>query len=248
MEKRGQTTLFIILGIVIVAVLVSVFVFREDISKSVAERKEQTIVSQEPGISELQEAVDRCVEKTVKDAVYHVALQGGYFVIPDGYETMSGITVAYAYKNGRAMLPSLDKMGDEMALYTAIFMDSCMPSGFPGLELKTGIPKTSVEFNDDTTVFDLEYSVAAKAGETEYKLRKDYKVALPVRVKKVHQVAQDVVDMLKRKKEIDAESLVGKGVDIELQPLEDSNAMWTITDSGSELYGDPLHFVFITKS
>jgi len=133
---KGQVTLFIILGIIVAAAFIGVFVFKDYILKSEFERESAKIgVAEE--FTPLYESYMGCVEEIADDGIIILASQGGYINIPK-YEYLvnpfipfsnkldvfgdEAIEVAYwFYETGTGIqtqkIPSLEEMQNELNEY-----------------------------------------------------------------------------------------------------------------------------------
>jgi hypothetical protein len=67
-NKRGQLTIFIVLGILLVAAVVMFFLFRGDIIQDVTKKPEKDIVG----------FLDSCLEDKIRIAIKDLSLHGGY--------------------------------------------------------------------------------------------------------------------------------------------------------------------------
>lgn len=68
MKKRGQVTIFIIVGIILISAIVLFFTFREDIFKETTQKPEEN-----PELF-----LKLCMEDKIKEAVEVISLHGGY--------------------------------------------------------------------------------------------------------------------------------------------------------------------------
>jgi hypothetical protein len=135
MHKRGQVTVFIILGIVIIALIGMLFFFRGDLIESIFEGETSGLFTS-ADIEPVKDVVQGCVEITLMDAIEHVSNQGGYNspVLSDSYSRDSyGVPVVYAWTcNAGTRLPSLDALGTQLNLYMSDHRDEiieCIDSG-----------------------------------------------------------------------------------------------------------------------
>jgi len=153
MERSGQVTLFIILGIVLVASLAGVFLFKDYILKSEFERAASKIGVVEDFIP-LYNSYGDCVEDLADEGITILASQGGYIDIPE-YEYVvnplipfsnkldffndGNFEVAYwFYETGNGIqtekIPSLEEMQNELGDYIDENLDLCTLnfSGYEG--------------------------------------------------------------------------------------------------------------------
>jgi hypothetical protein len=94
-KKRGQVTLFVILGIVIVAIIVLVLSFKSDIIVSGGSKEDLGGVMK--GISD---QIDKCLKKQADGPIKKIALQGGYLSPSAGtYRLWNDTTISYLCYN-----------------------------------------------------------------------------------------------------------------------------------------------------
>jgi len=120
MYKRGQVTVFIILGIVIVALIGVLFFFRGNLIEDIFGGESSGLFTS-ADIEPVKDVVQGCVEITLMEAIEHVSNRGGYHdpVLIDSYSRDSyGIPVVYAWtcEHG-TRLPSLDALGTQVGYY-----------------------------------------------------------------------------------------------------------------------------------
>lgn len=120
MSKRGQATVFIILGILVLALFGLILYFRGDFVEGIfgGETSERFT---SPSIEPVKDVVSECVKVTLLDAVEHVSNRGGYFdpVPSEDYSKSFGdlfITYTWHSQFG-TRLPSLNGLGNQLKLY-----------------------------------------------------------------------------------------------------------------------------------
>ena len=83
MQKRGQATIFIIIGLVIVLVVAGLIIFRQElfVSQWEKEQAESLIVPEQA--EEIHTHVYTCVEEVVGNGLDLLGAQGGYINLPE---------------------------------------------------------------------------------------------------------------------------------------------------------------------
>ena len=126
MYKRGQVTVFIILGIVIVALIGVLFFFRGDLIEGLLEGETSGLFSS-ADIEPVKDVVQGCVETTLMDAIEHVSNRGGYNspALSSQYSRDSyGLPIVYAWTcSAGTRLPSLAALGGQLNMYMADHRD-----------------------------------------------------------------------------------------------------------------------------
>ena len=95
-HKKGQMTVYVILGIVIVAILAGVFILKDYVLKSQFERDAQKFKISEDFIP-LYNSYSSCVNEIVQDGITILASQGGYIEIPR-YEYVPNPLIPFSNK------------------------------------------------------------------------------------------------------------------------------------------------------
>src|SRR3989338_2739453 len=80
MSKRGQFTLFVVLGILVLLLATLFFVFKDDLFGFVGIGGELSYPSE---IQEVVDHVQECVDASSADAVFQIGLSGGYYDLPE---------------------------------------------------------------------------------------------------------------------------------------------------------------------
>lgn len=146
MEKKGQVTLFIIVGIVILF-LIGLFVSMSDIDLS--------SFGGPPGeIEPISRYTQDCISSVAGDGVFAMKMQGGYINQPeeieltDSYVNM-GFRVPYWLHEQRNYMPSMSHMERELAGYIDENLHNCLD------DYKDFSHEFEVEVNDSNTTVDI---------------------------------------------------------------------------------------------
>jgi hypothetical protein len=139
MQKRGQVTIFIILGIVILSI-VGFLVFQSDLfyKEELSDEEAEHFVDVQ--LEPIKTSIENCVSANLVKAIHFVSIQGGYFD-PVYYETFGGYNVSYAcWKSNNVrvnLLPLLTFVGDEILQYMESNeneLESCITEAFDSFE------------------------------------------------------------------------------------------------------------------
>ncbi|HII15678.1 MAG TPA: hypothetical protein HA362_05180 [Nanoarchaeota archaeon] len=79
MSKRGQVTLFVILGIIVVALIVLLISFRREIIPRAA-----TVENLDATMADIEKHISGCLKEAADEPVKRIGLQGGYLSTPEG--------------------------------------------------------------------------------------------------------------------------------------------------------------------
>ena len=106
-NKKSQITLFIILGIVLLAIFVLVFYLVNYVSKAKAEEETKTAIDAQTKLKPVSDYVKNCLEKASEEGLLMIGKQGGYL-----YKFQGGTVVNYKGLPGR-----MSEGSDEGKLY-----------------------------------------------------------------------------------------------------------------------------------
>lgn len=227
MLKRGQITIFIILGVIILLVILfSLFL----VFKPKQQHAELTgSVSQQASA-----IIQNCLDSAAEKGVYLVALQGGYvnpFGDPKYWEGGDGLPqhvhyyyngnpVPFVVDNDKSSLRSLQEIELVLANYALVEAIACANfSHFendwtvttPRIDLqkikfdysKTSVPYSSykvnsiVEINPENILFEITYPVKFTKGKQVFVIEK-FSINLPMRFDKLHATAGKLVEKIKK--------------------------------------------------
>ncbi|MCX8147412.1 MAG: hypothetical protein N3D84_03015, partial [Candidatus Woesearchaeota archaeon] len=127
LKKRGQLTVFIIIGILLLALLgVFLYIRQSQREIEVPEYIPERLVP-------IRDYVNNCIRETLKDATILLGMQGGYIYLPEriAYDPTSHISygqlkVPYWYYQGRSRIPTKEGMESEIERYVNENLDRCL--------------------------------------------------------------------------------------------------------------------------
>jgi len=142
MQKRGQVTIYIILGIVLLVVFGLLISLQFDLFKSEFEKQlEMNVVPQQ--LMPVKSYMDSCITEVITDAVFTLSSRGGYLNLPEdimprsitnpfsnSLELYSSSEVAYLFyesANGiqRQQVPTIESMEIDIENYISQNFNSC---------------------------------------------------------------------------------------------------------------------------
>ena len=115
MERRGQVTIFIIVGIVVVAILGFLLVTRSGfLDTTLSDEESDQFVSLQ--VDPVQQHVISCVREELVKGVHLISVQGGY-LDPLHFEELGGRNVGYACIDGVNEFTGVTIMANELRQY-----------------------------------------------------------------------------------------------------------------------------------
>ena len=122
MQKRGQVTIFIILGaLLLMGVGISIYYnsIYLDNAKVPVKKMDQHKFS-------VKVQTNYCLQTALEQALYFVGPQGGFFYPTSKWEAVQGVKVPYYYYKGEANLPTKDELEEELGRAVKDKIVSCL--------------------------------------------------------------------------------------------------------------------------
>ena len=192
MSKRGQVTIYAILGVLILVTAISGYLARDYISRAVLRRglEESVIVPEK--IRPINSFVVSCLKETAEKGINLIGQQGGYAIIPrDPYPSTqlnlvsNALTVfgnnniAYWFyeapnKVQSLQVPTESSMEQQLASYVENNIFDCLNSfeDFPEYEIKRGDLKANTILNENNAEVSINYPLEIKIGDFEFDMDK----------------------------------------------------------------------------
>ncbi|MFH1682778.1 MAG: hypothetical protein ABIA37_03195 [Candidatus Woesearchaeota archaeon] len=164
MRKRGQVTIFIIVGILIVGIVIGIIFLSTSLTKKQLEAQENGLDT-----NSVKLFVDSCLEKTAKEGIDLVARQGGYFDLPELSTENATTNTAYYFYFNKSYLPSQETVKKELEKYVETQLPFCLRNfvDFKGLEFAVGKPTASVGLNQASVSVELNFPITITKDNTQ---------------------------------------------------------------------------------
>jgi len=214
-SKRGQISVFIIIGIIILASVLFVLAIRSEFFK--------TLMPTTNSVIPIQKFVEECVDRTSKYGIYRMGMQGGYLTMPDDYLKSDVFEVGYAYNNEKKFL-ALDEMRQQLESFILVNMPDCL-NGFKefeneGFSIQTGEMKVDVLFAEKSSMVTLTLPMTITKGDFNAKLEK-FPVPMNVAEKEIYSGIDNFVNDLSDS--YDLTYLNGLNANISVNSMGDSD-------------------------
>jgi len=252
MGKRGQVTLFIILGIALVIIAIVLFVvFRgqERIGVGIGEVIEDTEANN------VNEFIKNCLKKSGEEALFYFGYEGGrtnFFPTSFSYGSYS---VPYYFDEGVSFMPDESEVtNDILGKYVEDTLLGCI-NGFRDFE---GIlvnyasnPVSSVLVAKESVVFNLEFPVSVVRGETVIELGPSFRFEQNVRLKEILSITKTIIkNQLKNELFIHWDYITDRTEEdfsITAYTESDNTIVYRIIDERNMLFEQPYLFQFANR-
>ncbi len=195
-NQGGQVTVFVVIGILIVAGVILFFALR-----NFSGEKQEMIPANEQSV---QNYVQDCLDDSLKDVVQKVGIRGGYYEVPENLKEES-IETSYHLRNGELNILKNSEIESEISKGLEKEFPDCISdfSNFEGNEIKHSKPTFKTELNNGNIKTELNYKVSIEKGESQTLLKK-FNSEVPVKMKTMNKLATELAVMEKRDKKENA--------------------------------------------
>lgn len=211
--KKGQVTVFIILGIVIVAIIAFVFYYSGIISKSSFQKEAEKAKTIPVQARPVKDYIDNCVEEIAIEGILLMGQQGGYIEIPkdvlprsvinpfsNSLELFSGYNVPYWFyetTNGiqKSQIPSIEIMEEQLEGYLNQNMDSCLfnLSLFRSYDIKfEGEAKSDVVITDERIDVNVIYPILVDIEGVTTEMKEHF-ASINVPLGRMYEMSKDIM-------------------------------------------------------
>ena len=233
MNKRGQATVFIIIGIIVVLAVVLGLVFSGNLFSS-----EELVYPAE--VQDVRDYIQECVDNAAKNAVISVGYSGGYFDLP--VTSFEDVGLPYYVYDGDNLMPSLTEVEEEIGKYATLFTFTCVNlERFPNYDIQIISIDSVVSIEDEVSVV-VEYPMDIFVEDLVFNLYDPYESEVGVDLSNMHDVASSIVEYdLENKKDIDLNYLLDLGMSrIVYVPYNEDTLVYMLEDNtafnGEETY------------
>lgn len=250
MKTKGQVTMFLLVGIVLVIVVGVLFTLTKE--KTTTETKKQQEQAQESLVvaPTAKAYVEGCLSNEAKNAVFFSGFQGGYIWIPPSIPTIPTIyaNASYWFYQGNDISPSQELIAQQIADYIDQFALSCilaLDDNLPGYNItRSGTLQSTVKIREEDVVIEAQLPLTITTTGNEQQMDA-FSVIVPVPLGKVLGVADAIVDLFAADPTmIDFTGIASQPLDVALYHFDTYEKVITIREDTTQLNGYPLQFSF----
>ncbi|MDD5253835.1 MAG: hypothetical protein PHG05_01880 [Candidatus Nanoarchaeia archaeon] len=226
MSKRGQVTLFIIIGIIIVVIVGLLLIFKGQIQKEITKTPEE--------FNQIPENIQNCLEMIGNDALYEVLFYGGQY--PDIKNNVEGFAYLKDYTTIKEIEESLNK-------YVEYNIDYCVD--LTGYEVERGNPAAEFTIDDKVNV-NFRYPLKVIKDDKTYEIDEEYLAEFDARVYEMYNLGKIISEESKKPEfciSCIIDSATQKDLRVEVAEL-DKNTLIIIYDDSFMYDMESLKFVF----
>ena len=236
MLKRGQLTIFIIIGVVMIGSLAFLAVNKGFFNKL------------NPEADSVSNFVQDCIKQTGENGIFALGLQGGYYSPPNNSVEYG---IPYYYLDEENLMPSKSEIEGEINSYVNNNLASCINdfSDFSDLTIDAGEMSAVSTIADNNVVFNVDYPVTIRKDESSSLVR-DFKVPVQIRLGTIYNSAEKIIQEKMSHEGICLSCMLDISLEndlkIDVNDYENETAIIVISDENSKINDEMFEFVFAT--
>lgn len=244
MQKRGQFTLFVVLGIILVLAVGLFYVFQDELFSFAGISSELSYPSE---VSEVVDHVQECVDASAYEAVINIGYSGGYYSLPSQTYVADSYAVPYYLYDGEDLTLSSDGLTEELNDYITALVSSCIDvTEFSDFTISTGDVSVDSSIEQNLVSVTVDYPMTVAVAESSYSLAESYETSVDANLGWVYGIATQIVAAdLENPDEIDYTTLLSYGVaSILVAPVSNETYVYVLQDTTSFNGEQNLTFLF----
>lgn len=257
--RKGQVTVFVIIGLVLVSLIALSIAFKEEIMEQASKIEITKVLTMSKEARTVQSDMENCLTELAEFGLAVMGLQGGYTTLGTRIhhtETTSKMNylpyfgTAYLYYKGQNLVPTKEMMEKQLSNFMTTGIGMCEKE-YTGLEIDYGEVRVSTNIQEDEIKFSLDMDVKVKKGDRESGF-KNAKAEVPVRLGTIRNVLDDIIDQQIKVSEEElcisciARVAADNGMEVDIDRIGD-DIFYTVTDEQSEITGGAFIFLLANK-
>jgi len=251
MQKRGQVTVFLIMGIVILIFFAGILFLVQNTTTKDLRVAESEVQSVGDVRSQIKLFVESCIENIAVPGIYLLGIQGGVIYPDDPTKLLitENAIINYGYLNGINQLSTTD-MEKQLNKYMEESLPECLDfSSFEQqgivVEEKNGL-KMDTKIQQNEVVFSLDYDLELTSGDAEIGIESFIR-NVPLKLGNVVTEANSLIE--KQKENPDQVAHASQlNYFISFFPYDFITYVYSISDDNSIIDGAPFTFMFAVNA
>jgi len=175
-EKRGQVTIFIILGIIVLAIFSFIFLFVYQEKVTTIEDQSEIITQTIQIDDSVKLFIEKCFEDTFNQAIFENSYNGGYFFLPTESTTNLTYNVPYYLLNNNSKIINISEIEKQLGYYIESMAPLCL-NDFKkftsiGFNITSGTIQSDIKITNESIKLDVIFPVKIRLQESIKELNK----------------------------------------------------------------------------
>lgn len=248
MQKRGQVTIFIVIGIVVLFIAAALFFI---VNQSVKEDVEQDLFESGIDVSQIKNQVtsfvENCLTTTITPALYLTGAQGGMIYNDDPQTILLTDygAIQYSWLNGKKII-SKSKAEEDLAVYLENNVNTCLedfPEDSYNVEHDYTKADAKVTFQQKNIILTIDLPTIVSTGSNNLVKIDTYTTSLPTSFGNLFSSAESLID--NKQGDIGITELSNLVYEPTILPFDESVTIYSLKDEQDSI--KDLSFMFAVR-
>ncbi len=259
MMRKGQVTMFVIIGLILVLLVLFSIVFKDSILEQASKFEVTKGLAMNTEARKVQSEMQECVKNLVDLGLIVMGMQGGYATLDTRIKYTETQTVvnyipyygtAYLYFKGQNLVPTKEMMEKQLASFVASNIATCENEPI-GLEVTYGEANSLAVIQEEKIKLDINMDVKIKKGTIESGF-KTIAINVPVRLGTIQSTANEIIDkQIKTSEEEICMSCISRiaaenDMTVDINKIGD-DIFYSLNDEKSKIAGYEYTFLIANK-
>ena len=250
-KGKGQVTVFIIVGIVILIMIGLTFVVFRGTQKAqveVAVKKEAQVGLE---AKEIKEFIDTCISQVTYDGLEKLGKQAGYIDVPRAIR-LQNVDTGYWFLDQVNIQPTLNLIKKRLENYVDENLQTCTKFTVfenQGFDIKTDKPKSEIIFGTETVFISINYPLKIQRNQFSQDIE-EFNQELTVRFRRIFEMSSQIINL-----QLDSrfnfsnplKSLNKFDFDVSYKEINNETLLYTVTDNTRFEEGKRFSFNFASR-
>lgn len=253
MMRKGQVTIFVILGLVLGTLVILSFIFREGVVEQASKIGIIKELTMREEAKKVQSDMKECMEDKAYDSLIKLGLQGGYIDLRRLQYTQLPEALgldyegtAYLYYQGQKKIPTLKQMQNELEKDLTTRLTNCKKE-YKEFTVSYGRATPKVEIKENKISFNINWVIEVQKEESKSTV-KYVSFEIPLRLKNVRDVINEIIE--EQTEEICLSCITQAGFEndmkIDIEKI-DGDIFYLITDERSKIRNENYMFLIANR-
>lgn len=243
--KRGQISVFILSGIIILLVIVLSSVYFKNKISIESEIDEDIYVKARP----VKEFVNDCVKEVTLPSIYILADRGGVIYADKDMLRLENKSIAYHLDVNKDISPTKKEMEEELSELVKNTVIDCVDEleKFEEYDFERGKIDVRSTINEKNVVIDVNYPIVLKQNNTFFTIS-DFSIFYPIRLGHVLDIKDEILNNTNSRGDISIDLISSFDADVTVFAHNNHVTSFMIYDYRSNIENTPFFFNFAVKS
>jgi hypothetical protein len=252
--KKGQITIFVIVGIIILFIVFGFLFMLGSFQKGELETKEEKMIDSIQLGEYVQTYTQTCLEDVAKESIIYLAAHGGYEYGSNFSIGYSGENRPYYFYLNETFVPEVIDLKKAFSDYVNKELIYCMAILYEvekGYNLTFPSPNVKVDIMEGKIDFQVDFNLIVEEGDVKKEFNV-FETTIPTSFLTLYQVAENLsLEQVVHPEVIITSNLIDLaeeyGLQIDTITISDDDVIYLLKDENNKIEGESLEYVFAFK-